>query len=51
MNLTKEGLFWRIVVSDGVVSKRRFLTSRRALIYFYQHQDRDGFPVVKKEKK
>lgn len=47
MKTIKVGLFWRILVDDGTVSKRRFLTSKGAMVYYYAHQDKNGFPVVK----
>ena len=47
MRVAKIGLFWRILVDDDTVSKKRFLTSKGAMIYYHAHQDSDGFPVVK----
>ena len=50
MKVVKEGLFYRIVAGD-LISKKRFWRRQSAFKYYYAHQDRDGFPVVKKEKK
>lgn len=51
MRLIKKGLFWRIEVAKNTISKKRFLTESKALWYIADHQNRDGFPVIKKEKK
>lgn len=46
MKVVKVGLFWRILVDGNTVSKKKFLTSKGAMAYYYAHQDRNGFPVV-----
>lgn len=50
MKLIKKGLFWRIDVGEGMISKKRFLTRRGATVYYYEHQNRDGFRIVEAKK-
>lgn len=48
--LARCGFFWHIVTPDGGVSKKRFFTARKAIQYYYDHQDKDGFPITKDDK-
>lgn len=49
MRLIKDGIFWRIEAGDGLISKKRFLTVKKALKYYYDHQNRYGFPAIKRK--
>lgn len=47
MVFIKDGIFWRILVNDLYVSKKKFLTERGMIRYYEKTQDRFGIPVVR----
>lgn len=51
MRVAKRGLFYRIVVGEKVMSKKKFWKRQDAFRYYYAHQDKYGFPIIERKGK